>query len=285
MPHTERAGWCTVTVCGRPRGPTGGAPASCSPLPRRARHADSLASLAHAASCATPATLRRVARATVSPSAAPRRRYSATAETSSSAYPPDIAAVQDTDVGGGLRHRRLQVFTQLEDEIEVLLRQRQPECDRRLTGTLELLSPIVDERRGDGARCEDLVGGRALDTCPLGEHEPFRERLAQAVDDGVDGELDRRPGANRPDVEHARPDCLEHGTNSLDVLGRPACHHRQLPVPREGDASRHRRVDQVGAGLFQRCCQSADRQPGRWCSSRPRCAPGRTPSTMPSLPQ
>ncbi len=120
----------------------------------------------------------------------------------------------------GLRHVHADGLGERRDEPQVLGREVERERDRgRLR--LEERGPLVaDERRAGGARGQDVVGGGPSMPAASARLSPSATAWLSPKISGVDGELHRRAGAQRPEVEDGRRQRLEDGPRPLEVRGR-----------------------------------------------------------------
>ena len=98
------------------------------------------------------------------------------------AEPGQDRPLEDVLVQLGLLERGIDLGRELERESQVLHREAQRERLRPLTGVLEHLAAVDDERPRQRARDEDLVGGGAVDPGALREHERLRHGLVEPVD-------------------------------------------------------------------------------------------------------
>ena len=162
-------------------------------------------------------------------------------------------------------------------------RSRAKATGRRL-GVLVRRPLVVDERRGDGAVRDHLVGQLPLDAGLLGQHQRLGEGLVEPEHHRVDGELHGRAGPERAEQDDPLRERLQR--RPRPARRRPP---RRRPSPGSSRPRRWTRCRRPG-------CRPAPRRsrgrrprgrgpsPGRpcWCR-RPPC-PGRSPATSPSSP-
>ena len=157
--------------------------------------------------------------------------------------------LDDLAVGGGLLHGGAGGGGQVEDEVEVLAGQVEAEGDRGLAGVLEGLALVVDERGGDGAGGEHLVGGLAGHPGPLGQDQALGQGQVEAVQDRVHGQLHHRPRPEVADVEDLLGQGVEDRADPLQDGRVAAGHDGELAGLDRGHAAGDGRVEQEGPAV------------------------------------